>query len=225
MVNVGSISSELCGGTHVASAGEIGTFKIISESSVASGIRRIEAVTKGAAKNMLKEQKNQLQELAKIFKTSEGKLPDRVTELTLKIKQMNKRLDKSRINSFKARADKIIRNSGEASGIKIITQQVDGAQIQMLRTMSDLLRQRARRAVVVLASTSEEGRVLMICALTTEARSQGLDAVKIIRAVAGDVGGSGGGRADFAQAGGNNPRGINKALGKVEGIVKKELKG
>jgi len=218
VVEVSDISSELCGGTHVSSTGEIGTFKIVGESSVASGIRRIEAVTAGVAEDMVKEHKSQLQEFAKDFNALEDDLPDKVDEYLRKIKEFNRRLDKTRIDTFKSRADEIIESAEEISGIKIITQEVKGAQIEMLRLMSDILRQKAKKAVVVLASASMD-KVLMICALTDNVCSKNLDAGKIICILAKEISGSGGGKASFAQAGGTNPDGINKAFKMVKEII------
>ncbi len=225
VVKISDVSSELCGGTHVSSAGEIGRFKITAESSVASGIRRIEATTGPRVDKILKEKAGQLKELVEVFGGPEEGLSERIDELLRRIKGIDKRLDKSRMESFKTNIDKMISDAREISRVKVIAQEVKGVETGLLRLMADLLRQKAKTAVVVLASASAEGKIFMVCALTSGLRSRGLDAVKIIRALAKDVGGSGGGRADFAQAGGNNPRGINKALSKAENMVEKELKG
>ena len=222
VIRFGNISSELCGGMHVSSTGEIGIFKITGESSAASGIRRIEAVTARAAREVIRQKKNQLQEFTKTFGALEDNLPGHIENLLQKLKGLNRRLDKTRIEAFKLQIDKIILDAQEISGVKIIVQEIKSADMELLRLMADLLRQKMP-SLVILASLWE-GKVFMVCALSKDLLSQGLDAVKIIRKAAEDIGGSGGGRSDFAQAGGNNPQGISKALMRVKEIVEKELK-
>ena len=223
VVNLGDVSLELCGGTHVSSTGEIGIFKIRGESSVASGIRRIEAVTGRGAQDALRKQQNQIQEFVQLFGTSADELPERIEELLGRIKDLNKSLERSRLKNFKSTVDKMIAGSEEISDVKIIAEEVKSADMKLLRLMADLIRQKASLSIVVLASVWER-KVIMICALSQDLRARGLDATRIIRRVAEDIGGAGGGRADFAQAGGIKIQGLNKALMKVEKIVREELK-
>jgi alanyl-tRNA synthetase len=223
VVKIGGISQELCGGTHVSSAGEIGMFKIISESSVASGIRRIEAVTAKQAYEVIQQQKGNLKELAQTFGAGQEDLPERIDALLIKIKQLDKRLENSRLKNFKSRIDRIIGDCEKVAEVKIIVQKIKSTDMKLLRLMVDLLKQKARPCVVVLGSVWQ-AKVLIVCGLSSELCSQGLDATKIIRAIASDVQGSGGGRADFAQAGGRNVQGLKKALLRAQETIKKELK-
>ena len=224
VIKIGDLSSELCGGTHVSATGELGRFKIISESSVASGIRRIEALTGRAAAEALAQEGNQLKKLGQAFGARQEELPERIEELLSKVKGLDKKLERSRLENFNLRIGKIIKEAKEISGVKIITQRIASAQMNLLRLMADSLRQKLDPAVVVLACSVAKEKVLIVCALSPKARSLGLDATKIIRAISVDLEGSGGGRSDFAQAGGRKPRGLEQALSKVEAIVKKELK-
>ena len=223
VLKIGDVSLELCGGTHVSSTAEITMFKILSESSVASGIRRIEAVTAKKAEEVMEQKTRQLKEFAKTFASSQENLPEYIEGLLQKIKEFNRRLDKTRIDNFKSEADKIISNAQQISGVKVIAEEIKSADMNLLRLMADLLKQKAGPSVVALASVWE-GKVLMICALTSEVSSRGLDAVKIIRPAASFVEGSGGGRADFAQAGGEKLKGLKEALMKIKEIVGEELK-
>jgi alanyl-tRNA synthetase len=223
VVAIGDISLELCGGTHVSSTGEIKLFKIVSESSVASGIRRIEAVTARGALGLLKKQQDQLTEFVQQFNAAPDELPERIEELLHTVKELNRRLDRSRLDNFKSRINEIIKSASQIADTKIIVLKIESADIKLLRLMSDLIRQKVKSCIIVLGSMWEE-RVHIICAITNELRNQGLDAAKIIRSIAKDVDGSGGGRPDFAQAGGRNPKGLEKALVKAQEIVNKELK-
>lgn len=223
VIKIGDISMELCGGTHVWSTGEIEMFKIVSEGSVASGIRRIEAVTAKEAQGLLKQQKSQFKQFAQTFGTSEDELPQHVELAVQRLKGLSKRLDNFRLKDFKSRVEQIVAQAPEIAGVKIIVQEVRSAQMKLLRSMADLLRQKASSSVVVLGSAVAGEHVFLVCTLTSQPRTQGLDAARIIRTIAADVNGSGGGRADFSQAGGRNPQGLKKALMKAEAIVKKEL--
>ena len=144
-------------------------------------------------------------------------------ELLNRIKALSKRLDNLRLEDFKSRMGEVIATARPIAGVKVISQVVKGANMELLRVMVDLLRQKIRPALVVLASVWEE-RVLLVCALSPELIARGLDATRIIRTIARDIDGSGGGRPDFAQAGGRNPKGLQKALMRVEETAKKELK-
>ncbi len=222
-VKIGDVSLELCGGAHASSSGELKLFKIIGESSVASGIRRIEATTAAKARELLKEEKNQLMEFAQTFGGSQEELPRRIEGLLGKVKKLERRLEALRLQNFKSKVAKIVADAREIKGVKIIAQEIKSADMKLLRLMADLLKQKASPCAVVLASVWEQ-RALMVCALTAQLRPRGLDAANIIRAIALDVDGSGGGRADFAQAGGSGVRGLKKALMKAQGIIEKELK-
>ena len=223
VIKIADTSLELCGGTHITSTGEIGVFKIVSESSVASGIRRIEAVTAGEAVKLTKETEVQLKQLSRAFGGGKEELPERMEKIGERLKQIDRILDNVRLKKFKSEIDGIVAGAKQIGEVKIILQEVKSADMRLLRLMSDLLRQKVSPSVVVLASIAAKDKALIVCALTAQLRAQGLDAAKIIRALAKEVDGSGGGRADFAQAGGREAEGLKKALIRVEEIISEAI--
>ncbi|NQS99839.1 MAG: alanine--tRNA ligase, partial [Candidatus Omnitrophica bacterium] len=222
-VKIGDISLELCGGTHVSSIDDIESFKIVSESSVASGIRRIEAVTKEKVQELFTQEQGQLDQLAQLFGVERLELPERTEQLLVLIKGLEQKLDQFRMANFKSRIDEIIKTAKPVGELQVITQEIKSAEMKLLRLMADLLRKEKPDALIVLGAVWEE-RPQLVCALGAKPSEQGLDAVKIIRAIAGEVEGSGGGRADFAQAGGRKAGGLKKALIKAEEIIREEVK-
>ena len=223
VVKIGDTSLELCGGTHVASLREIGRFKIISESSLASGVRRIEAVTGRKARKIREKDLKQLSALSREFGKEQKGLPAHLEQLAERLKSLDKGLERARVHDFKTGIDTILAGAQQVGRTKIIIRREKSAQMQLLRLMADLLRQKAASAVIVLASAGSE-KVFMVCAVTKDLCAGNVNAAKIIRTLAALVQGSGGGRPDFAQAGGKNPRGLKKALEKAEEIISKELK-
>lgn len=221
VLKIGDVSLELCGGTHVSSCGEIKKFKITNESSVASGVRRIEAITSAAAAEFLQQRDEELVRLAEEFSVAQDKLPESIDRLLGRIRVLDKKLEKSRLDSFKSNIDNMISQAEETRGVKIIVRQIKSADTKLLRLMTDLLKQKAPHAAVVLGSVVGAEKVFIVCSLGRQVRK--LDAAKLIRPIAKEVGGSGGGRADFAQAGGKNPSGLNKALTRAQEIIRKEL--
>ncbi|MFC1699320.1 alanine--tRNA ligase [Candidatus Omnitrophota bacterium] len=223
VVKIKDISLELCGGTHVNSLAEIKRFKIVSESSVASGIRRIEAVTGDQVEQLLGQQKQQLDQFGRVFGAQTDQLPEQIEQLLLKIKELERRLERSRIENFKSRIEQIVSGAQRLNGVELITQKVQSADMKLLRSMTDLLKQKSKNSLIVLGSVWEE-KPILVCAVDNNLRSLGLDAAKIIKQIAKDVEGTGGGRADFAQAGGRKVSGLDQALAKVKQIVQEELK-
>lgn len=221
VVAIGDISRELCGGTHVVSTGDIELFKILSESSVASGIRRIEAVTGASAAQLQANEKDELRQFESTFGASSDKLEQRIEGLLRTVKELEKRLQQSRVEDFKVRVDQIIKAAGRFADTSVIVLKVAPVEMPLLRLMSDIVRQKAKPAVIVLGSVWEE-KAQIICVVTADI-AQKVDAARIIRAISSEVDGSGGGRADFAQAGGRNIQGLDQALAKAEELIKKEL--
>ncbi len=207
----------------MSSTDEIKLFKIVSESSVASGIRRIEAVTARVALKLLKKEESELTEFVQRFGVSSDTLPEHIQALLVKVKELQKKLDTLRFEHFKLKINEIINDAVQIDDAKVIIRKIESVDIALLRSMSDALRQKVKPSVVILASVWED-KALIICTVSEELRSHGVDARAIIRAIAQDVEGSGGGRADFAQAGGRNPGGLEKALSAARKIVKEELK-
>lgn len=223
VIKIADISLELCGGTHVASTGEIERFKIISESSVASGIRRIEAVTACHAREALEQNAHQRKELIRMFGARGwDELLVFVKQIEERLKSIDKKLQCFRVENFKANIDEIVAQALQISGVKVIVKEIESADMFLLRQMLDLFRQKTESSVIVLASVWEE-KALIVCTVGQRCAGR-IDAARIVRAVAQEVDGSGGGRRDFAQAGGKSPQGVPRALAMAKELIQKELK-
>ena len=218
MVAIGDFSKELCGGTHLDSAGQIGLFKIISEGSVASGIRRIEAVTGESAYRAIKEQENILAEASSILNVPAQNLTQELQKKLAQIKELEKKLNLQRLDIIESSLDGIIHEAQSIKGIKIITKVIENTDMDLLRKTIDLIKERTDNAVIVLGSVLD-GRALLVMGITPDLLARGLDASILIRDVAKVIGGSGGGRKDFAQAGGNKPENLEKALQEFKNII------
>ena len=216
VVKMGDFSKELCGGTHVANTGTIGMFKIISEGSVASGVRRIEAITGMSVLAHYENVEDELAAAALKAKVQPEKLTAKIEDMQQQIRDLS-----AEVASLKAKAaqdslgDVSVR---EVNGFKLITKRVDGAGMNELRTLSDQLKDGLGDGVVVLASETD-GKVNLIVAATDGAVKKGAHAGNIIKQIAPLVGGGGGGRPNMAQAGGKDASGIDKALAAAEGLL------
>ena len=216
VVKMGDFSKELCGGTHVANTGTIGLFKIVSEGSVASGVRRITAITGDAVLAYYRNIETTLQQAAARAKTEPEKLPQRIDDLFGQIKELQAEVEKMKSASAKEALGEI--ETQEAGGIRFVTQHLTGVGMKELRELGDSVKEKIKEGVIVLAAESE-GKVNLIVMATEEAQKQGAHAGNIIKAIAPLVGGGGGGRPNMAQAGGKNPAGIDEALAKVKSIL------
>ncbi len=213
-------SVELCGGTHVRSTGDIGAFKITAEGGVASGVRRIEAVTGKGAMDWLKEQLQSLEEVAALMKSA----PDQATAKVAQLVKRNKELEK---DLAATKQQLLIGGPGvsdtvtEVDGIKVMVSRMDGADAKALRDAVDRFKDKLESAVVVLGSV-ENGKVRLAAGVTKN-NADRIKAGDVIGPVAEQVGGRGGGRPDFAQAGGSNPDGLDAALASVPGWISDHL--
>lgn len=216
VVNISEFSKEFCGGTHVGNTGEIRLFKIVSESGVAAGVRRIEALTGDAVMNYYTELEKSLHEAAKAAKTEPAKLVNRIEGLLEEIKTLHSENEslKSKLanNSLGDVMDKV----EQINGFHVLATKVDGVDMNGLRNLGDSLKEKMSCAVIVLASAQGADKVNLIVMADEEAVKKGAHAGNIIKAIAPIVGGGGGGRPNMAQAGGKNPSGIDEALAKVK---------
>lgn len=215
VVSVGDISKELCGGTHLDKTGSVGLFKIIREGSVASGIRRIEAATGFGAYKMIKEEEDVLGEVSEILNAPQEKISQELEKRLRQIKELEKQLSAQRLNSIKSSLDNLIKEGREINGIKVIAEMINGADMDLLRKTADLIKQKAPKVVVALGSEIS-GRACLVTATNLES----FDASDLIKEIAPEIGGSGGGRKDFAQAGGSQPENLQKALDKFKKLVR-----
>jgi alanyl-tRNA synthetase len=232
MVQTGDYSRELCGGTHCARTGDVGLFKIVSEQSVAAGVRRIEALTGRKAIEWMMKTDTLVRDLTALLDTQEGLLLKRTEALAAELKAMRKEIERLKTRGAKDVTGEMLSRAEEMSGAKIIVEKVESAAPEALRSTADLLRRAAKSAAVVLAGVEDspalsgrEGKVTLLAAMTPDLVKRGLHAGKIAGEVAKIVGGGGGGRPDMAQAGGKDPSKLDQALAAAKELIKKALVG
>ncbi len=223
VLKIGEFSIELCGGTHVERAGDIGCFKIISETGVASGVRRIEAVTGKACLDWIESRDKALSIIAGLVKCSTEKTADKVQQLVEKNKMLEKELEKLKSKLASSAGGELSSEAIDVEGIKVLAVRLDDVDPKALRDMVDQLKNKLGSAAIVLA-TVQNKKVSLIAGVTKDQTSR-LKAGDLVNSVALKVGGKGGGRSDMAQAGGNDPSGLDKALKSVPTWIKDQIKG
>jgi alanyl-tRNA synthetase len=214
-------SVELCGGTHVSSTGDIGVFKITSEGGVAAGVRRIEAVTGAGALAWIGESQRALDDVAAMLRSPRDQAAARVQQLLRRNKELEKELAAARQQLLTGGSSDLTEDVTEIEGIKVLATRMDGADAKTLRDAVDRFKDKLQSAVVVLGSV-ENGKVRLAAGVTKN-NTDRIRAGDVIKPVAEQVGGKGGGRPDFAQAGGSNPDGLDAALASVAGWVTEQL--
>ena len=219
VVKVGDFSLELCGGCHVPNTSVIGLFKIVSESGIGAGTRRIEAVTGQAAYNMLNEQIGFLKEAAEKLKTNVKGVPARIEALNNEIRQLQRENESLTAKLGNIEAGSLVSKVQDINGIPVLVAKVEATDMNNLRNMADDLKQKLNSAIIVLGSPAE-GKVNLIAGVSKDLIDKGFHAGKLIKEVASRCGGGGGGRPDMAQAGGKNPDQLDAALQYVEEWVK-----
>ena len=221
VLKIGSDSIELCGGTHVPRAGDIGLFKIILETGIASGIRRIEAVTGEAAIRRFIESEDKLDTAAHTLKASRDELLPRIEQLQANNRSLEKQVEALKSKLASQTGGDLASQAQEVKGVKVLAVKLDGANIKTLRDTVDQLKNKLGAAAVVLASS--EGDKVSIIAGVTRAESERVSAGDLANMVAEQCGGRGGGRPDMAQAGGNQPENLPAALESVVPWVESKL--
>ena len=221
VLRLGDFSVELCGGTHVNSTGDIGVFKITSEGGVASGIRRIEAVGGKLAMAWINENQQALDDVALLLRSPRDEVPARVEQLLRRLKGLEKELVAARQKLFSGKTGDFKEDVVVVSGLNVLATRMDGADAKTLRDAVDRFKDKFESAVVVLGSV-DDGKVRLAAGVTKDAVDR-IRAGDVIRPVAEQVGGKGGGRPDFAQAGGSKPEALDAALGSVPGWVAEQL--
>ncbi|MCC3144868.1 alanine--tRNA ligase [Halanaerobium sp. Z-7514] len=222
VVKMGDYSLELCGGTHVEATGDIGPFKIVSESGIAAGVRRIEAVVGEFALDYFSQQLDTLKQSAAELKTEPEQLPNKIKQLQQEKKELQKELDSLKQKLAGSKKDELLEQVKVVAGINILTAELSELDNQGLRNLIDQLKDKLDSAVIVLASKSEQ-KVVFVASVSKDLIEEGFHAGNIISEVAKVAGGGGGGRADMAQAGGTKVAKTAAALAKVEEIIKKQL--
>ena len=222
VLRMGDFSTELCGGTHVQRAGDIGLFKIVGESGVASGVRRIEALTGEAALDYVEHNDSLLRDLAGLVRGSRDDLKDKVREQLERSRQLEREIRSLRDRLASGQGVDLAAGAVDVQGVKVVATKVDGADAGALRTAVDQLKERLKSVVVVLASVESPAKVVLVVGVTADLTAR-IKAGELAGAVAAQVGGRGGGRADFAQAGGSNPAALDAALESVQEFVRTRL--
>ncbi|KMW70292.1 alanine--tRNA ligase, partial [Limnoraphis robusta] len=212
VVDYVGVSMELCGGTHVNNTAEIGLFKIVTETGIASGIRRIEAVAGQSVLDYLKVRDNVVKELGDRFKAKPEELPERITNLQNELKATQKQLDAAKGELAIAKSDQLLAEAETIGEVKILVAELPGVDADSLKTAAERLQQKLGESAVVLGSSPEEGKVSLVAAFSKTVNNKGLQAGKFIGNIAKICGGGGGGRPNFAQAGGRDASKLAEAL-------------
>ncbi len=223
VVSMGDFSIEFCGGTHVGNTGAILAFKILFETGVAAGVRRIEALTAKGLMDYYHELENKLLEAAKLIKARPDNLAEKVSHLLSENKALHSELESLKSKLAKDAAKDILSQVTDVKGVKLLAAKVEGVDMNGLRDLGDQLKEKMGEGVILLASAAE-GKVSLMAMATTKAMERGAHAGNLIKAAAALVGGGGGGRPNMAQAGGKNPEGISDALAKAAEVLESQLK-
>jgi alanyl-tRNA synthetase len=211
-------SIELCGGTHVDRTGDIGAFLIASDESLAAGVRRIWAVTGAEAVRRMQEQRRALKTVADLLRTSPDSVEKALEKTLAGTKALEKELDKIKKQGSTAGADGLIEKAREINGIKVVTARIDPADVDAFRALADKLRDKLQTAVVAVGG-EKDGKAVLLVAATPDVVKKGIKAGDLVREIAKEVGGRGGGKPDMAQAGGPDASKIDQALEKVYSLV------
>ncbi|MBX3694295.1 MAG: alanine--tRNA ligase [Steroidobacteraceae bacterium] len=221
VLQLGDFSTELCGGTHVARAGDIGLFKILGESGVAAGVRRIEAITGAAALDHVEANDELLREVAGLVRGTRDDLGEKLRAALERTRELEKEVRALKDKLASGQGTDLAAGAVDVGGVKVVATQIDGADAGALRNAVDQLKDRLKSAVIVLASV-EGGKIALVAGVTGD-QTKRIKAGELVGAVAAKVGGRGGGRPDFAQAGGSDPAALPAALGGVADFVRAKL--
>ncbi|MGZ8394846.1 MAG: DHHA1 domain-containing protein, partial [Nitrospira sp.] len=219
VVHIDTFSKELCGGTHCRRTGEIGLFRIVSESGVAAGVRRIECLTGSGASDSVKRLEADVRELSDLLKVAPAEVVSRARKLTEQLKDKERELAEVKLKMASTSSGDA--QAREINGVQVHVQRTDGLDVNGMRALADQLRDKLRSGVVALGAAND-GKVSLLVVVTKDLVGR-LKAGELIKEMATDVGGTGGGRPEMAQAGGKNPEGLGAALEKVFGLVQKAL--
>ena len=222
VVSMGDFSTELCGGTHVKNTGAIGSFKIISESGVAAGVRRIEALTGNGVTAYYKALEANMDKAAKLLKTNPDKVTEKIESVLAEMKALASENESMKSKLAKDALGDVMDQVQEVKGVKLLATSVQGVDMNGLRELGDQLKEKLGEGVVVLASDCD-GKVNLIAMVTEDVMKKGAHAGNLIKGIAALVGGGGGGRPNMAQAGGKNPAGIPDAIAKAAEVLEGQL--
>ncbi|HET8552390.1 MAG TPA: alanine--tRNA ligase [Gammaproteobacteria bacterium] len=223
VLRLGEFSTELCGGTHVTRTGDIGLFKIVAETGIAAGIRRIEALTGQRALEWVEQAEARLAAAASAIKASPDSLVERANALSDRARRLEKEVADLKTQLASRQGGDLAERAVDVDGVKVVAVRLDGADARTLRDTADQLKNRLGSAAVVLAAV-EDGKVRLVAGVTKD-YAGAVPAGELVNMVAGQVGGRGGGRPDMAQAGGSDPAGLETALQSVPDWIRQQLSG
>ncbi len=221
VVRVGEVSMELCGGTHIRAAGDIGLFKIVQETGIAAGVRRIEAVTGARALEIVHRQEAAIGRVADLLKSDRQQIENRLQKMLERQRELEREMESLQGKLSAGQAGDMLAKARDVAGVKLLAERLEKADAKALRELSDQLRERLGSGVVVLASESD-GKANLLVAVTKDLAGR-IKAGDLIRPLAEIVGGKGGGRPDLAQAGGSEPQKIGEALAAAEELLRSRL--
>ena len=224
MVRMGDFSAELCAGTHASSTGAVGLVKITAQGSVGAGLRRVEAVTGLAALEYLRDQEAALSHSAELLRSTREEVPARIEALQRELREAGRRIESLQARGAGALADQLVEGAQSIEGLRVISARAANLSPEALRNLADVVLERLGTGVVVLG-TEIDGKVLFVGEVSKDLTQRGVHAGKLVGEVAKIAGGGGGGRPDFAQAGGRDPSKLDEALGKVASLVREQLAG
>ena len=218
VVSMGNYSIEFCGGTHIDNTGKVGGFKIISEAGIASGVRRIEAITGSNVIKYLAGKESTIGAVAHVLKTSESDLTRKATQVMSDIKELENTIKSIKSDEISGSVDDIINSAKEIGGVKLITRKFENTDTDQLRSISDAIREKADDVIIVLAAVND-GKVTFIVSVSEDLIGKGYHAGKLIKEIAAAAGGGGGGKANMAQAGAKDPSKVDIAFEKAAEII------
>ncbi|HXX75825.1 MAG TPA: alanine--tRNA ligase [Nitrospiraceae bacterium] len=220
VVTVESFSKELCGGTHCRHTGEIGMFRIVSDTGVAAGVRRIEAQTGSGAFALMKKLEADIRELSELLKVNQSELVAKTRKVMSQLKDKERELEELKLKMASGSA--VASTAKTIAGVQVHAQRTDGLDVNGMRALADQLRDKLKSGVVALGAATEDGKVSLLVVVTKDLTGK-LKAGDLIKVMAAEVGGTGGGRPEMAQAGGKDPSRLDAALEKVFGLVENSL--
>ena len=223
VLSLGDYSVELCGGTHVARAGDVGLFKIVSEGGIAAGVRRIVALTGEEAIAWVQSMEDRIERIASIMKADPETVAERVEAMLARSRELERDLERLKTRVAASHGDDLVAQAVDIDGLKVLAAKIDGADPKALRETVDRLKSRLGSAAVVLA-TVNGGKVALVAGVTKDSTDR-IEAGTLANHVARQVGGRGGGRPELAQAGGNDPSRVDQAISSVQGWVREQLAG
>jgi alanyl-tRNA synthetase len=223
VIDVPGVSMELCGGTHVNNTAEIGLFKIISETGISSGVRRIEAVAGPAVLEYLNLREKIVRDLSTHFKVQPEEVPKRIENLQSELKQTQKQLEAAKQELALAKSDQLLAQAESVGEFQLLVTQVEAMDAKALQTAAERLQQKLGEAAVVLGSVPAEGKVSLVAAFSPKVNEKGLQAGKFIGGIAKLCGGGGGGRPNLAQAGGKDASKLPEALETAQAQLREQL--